>query len=100
VKALVLLAFVVQLALPVLAANELEQTITPITPTQEQRVVPLGSAGEQHVEALNAEGVQQLVGQGSKGPGQRAAETAGKVVLGVVAFATAVGATVAALLFL
>jgi len=95
-----LLALVVQLALPVLAANEIpEQSVTPIAPSQEQRVEPLSPGGEQRVEVVDAQGVQD-VGQGTKSAAQRGVETTGKVVLGVVAFALSVGMTIATLLFI
>jgi hypothetical protein len=98
VKAL-LLALVVQLALPVLAANELEQTVTPITPSQQQRVETLSPGGEQRVERLDAEGVQG-VGQASSNPAKRSAGVASKVAIGVMAFVVSVGATVATLMFI
>jgi hypothetical protein len=100
VKAFTVLAFVVQLTLPVFAANELgEQSVTPIAPAQEQRVEQVSPGAEQRVEMVDVQGMQ-AVGQGTKGPAQRAAETTGKVVLGVVAFAVSVGVTVATLLFI
>ena len=89
-----------QLALPVRAANEVrEQTVTPLVPQQEQRVEPLVPEGEQRVEALDAEGIQQVT-QGTKGPVRRGAETAAKVVLGVLAAGVAIGAMVASLMLL
>lgn len=88
-------------ALPVLAANEpREQTVTPITPPVEQRVDQVAPAGEQRVEALDAEGVQEVTGASSGGPIKRGANKVAKVVVGVFAAGVALGATVAALLFL
>src|SRR5262245_17108627 len=79
VKAFMILALVAQLTLPVLAANQLgEQTVTPITPSQEQRVEPLSPGTEQRVEMVNAEGVQ-AVGQGTDNPVQRGVGAVSKV---------------------
>ena len=65
----------------------------------EQRVEPLTPQGEQQIEAVDLTG-QQDVGEGTKSDSRRAAETAGKVVLGVFAAAIALAAAAASLLLL
>jgi opacity protein-like surface antigen len=85
------------IALPALAADPaVEQRVTPITPG-EQRVEPLAMQGEQRVEHLDQAGLQGITG-GTKSRTRRTAEGVGKVVLGVVAAAVAIGATAASLL--
>src|SRR2546427_13228198 len=85
-------------ALPALAAGEAStQSVTPIEPRVEQRIEPITPPGEQQVEALDADGVQRVTA-GRKNSVRRTVDAATKVVVGVTAFAVAVGATVASLL--
>jgi hypothetical protein len=86
-------------AYPALGADpSAEQRVTPIT-RGEQRIEPLAVQGEQRVEQLDQAGLQDVAG-GTKGPARRAAEGAGKVVVGVLAAAVAIGVTAASLLLL
>jgi hypothetical protein len=89
------------LVLPAFASGEVpeQQTVTAVEPPGEQRVEPVGPAGEQHVEAVDASGEQQ-VSSGHKNIAARGAETAGKVVLVVVAGVVSLGVMAAELLFL
>ncbi len=95
---LVALVLLARIALPAAAADVVpQQTVTPVTPGNEQRIEQLAPAGEQRVETLTAEQLQQVSGA-EKGPIRRGVETAGKVVLGVVALGVSLGFTVASLL--
>jgi hypothetical protein len=81
-----------------LAAGEpAAQSVTPVAPGAEQRVEALAPPNEQHVEVLDADGLQKI-SNASKSPFRRTADAAAKVVVGVSAFAIAVGVTVASLL--
>jgi hypothetical protein len=95
------LALALGLSVPALAAGEIpeQQTVTAIDPQGEQRVEPVAPQGEQHVELIDPQGEQQVSG-GHKGSVQRGFETAGKVVLGVVAAGVSVGVMLAELLLL
>lgn len=98
-RLLALAGLVLSLALPIGAASEVpEQSVVPLAPA-EQRVEPLVPQGEQQIEAVDQAGLQG-VGQGTKSESRRAAETAGKVVLGVFAAAIALAAAAASLLLL
>ena len=98
-RLLALAGLALSLALPVGAAGDAsEQAVVPLAPA-EQRVEPLTPQGEQQIEAVDLTG-QQDVGEGTKSDSRRAAETAGKVVLGVFAAAIALAAAAASLLLL
>ena len=82
------------------SAATTEQTVTPIEPLVEQRVEGVGGPTEQRVEELSAEQAEQAVnGTDPESETQRAASTAGKVVLVVLTTAVSVATMVASLLF-
>lgn len=89
------------LVLPAFASGEVpaEQTVTVIEPQAEQRIEVIEPPGEQHVEAVDAEGEQQ-VSSAHKSVARRSAETAGKVVLAVLAAGVSIGVMVAELLLI
>ena len=97
---LAVVVLAVTLGQPVGAAPDTsEQQVKPITPT-EQQVEALHPEAEQQVQALDAAGAQAIMGNATKSPARRTADTAAKVVVGVFAAVVAVGVTVASLLFL
>ena len=99
-RVVVLLALALTLGLPAGALPDTtEQEVVPLN-SGEQQVEVLAPEGEQQVQALDEHGVQELMGNATKSPARRGADTAVKVVVGVLAGAVAVGATVASLLFL
>ena len=79
------------------AAVPAEQTVTPLPPATEQRVEPVDAGSEQHVEQIDPAEAQRISTR-EKGSVRRGVETAGKVVLGVVALGVSLGFTVASLL--
>ncbi len=98
------IAFVVVLAATTCAvsvARASEQTITPLTPGYEQRIERLGGDdGTQQVEAVDESRIQAIGPQDPPSPTVKAASTAGKFTLGVLAAVISVGATVASLMLL
>jgi hypothetical protein len=93
------LVLLLQLPLAALAANQVEQTITPIPADTEQRIEPLAPSAEQHVEVLEADGVQR-VAEGTAGPVRRGLNGVAKVAVGVLAAGVSLGVMVASLLLL
>ena len=87
---------------PVMAASAsapAEQAVVPIEQVPEQRVEGIAQPGEQRVEDLTAEQAEQAVnGTTPRSGAQRAASTAGKIALGIVAAVVAVGSMAASLL--
>lgn len=87
------------LAWPVTVSASAEQAVTPIEQVPEQRVQAIGGQGEQRVDDLTAEQAEQAVnGTTPKSGAQRAASTAGKIALGVVAAVVSIGTMAASLL--
>ncbi len=78
-------------------AGAAEQTITPLTPSNEQRVEMLGG-GEQGVRAVETQQVATVVPQEPPSAAAKVASTVGKAVLAVVGAAVALGAMAASLL--
>jgi hypothetical protein len=77
-----------------------DQTVTAIEQVPEQRVEGIAPQGEQRVENLTAEQAEQTVnGTAPKSGAQRAASTAGKIALGVMAAVVSIATMAASLLF-
>lgn len=74
------------------------QPVEPMAPTEQQQIEVLNPTGSQALEGV-AGGAQDVHTAEPVSPGRRAASTAGKVVLGVVAATVAIGATALSLLF-
>ena len=84
-------------ATAVLAA---EQRVEPLAPPIEQRVEAVGAGDhESDVQAVEIIGEQDIGAQEPPSGPQKAASTAGKVVLGVAAAGISLGFMVASLLF-
>jgi hypothetical protein len=78
-----------------------EQTIEQLAPAQEERVEAIGQADDvARVDPMDPAGQEDVAPNEAPGPIQKAATTVGKVVLGVVSAAVAVGVMVASLLLL
>jgi hypothetical protein len=101
VRCALALVLALGLSATALAAGELheEQTVTAVEPQGEQRVEPIAQPDEQRVQLVDAQG-EQDVSAGHKGPMRRGVETAGKVVLGVLAAGVSVGVMLAEVLLL
>lgn len=77
-----------------------EQSVTAIQQAPEQRIEGIAPPGEQRVENLTAAEAEQAVnGTTPKTGSQRAASTAGKIALGVMAAVVSIATMVASLLF-
>lgn len=78
-----------------------EQTIEQLAPAQEQRVEAIGQADDlARVDPVDPAAGQDVVPNEPPGPIQKAASTAGKVVLSVASAALALGVMAASLLLL
>lgn len=96
-----LVAFgVVLVVLVVASAAPPEQPVATIQAPVEQEIEVLSSGVSQTVTRVDGQPLQEIGAPEPVGTGKRAAVTAGKVVIGVVAVAVAVGAAVASLLFI
>jgi hypothetical protein len=78
-----------------------EQTIVPLTPTQEQRVEPIGKSDDlarvEPVQNVNAQGVEAI---DPPGPLSKAASTVGVALLTVTSAVVSVGIMAASLLLI
>jgi hypothetical protein len=87
--------------LAVTPARAAEQTIEVLTPPGEQRVEAVGGTEDlQHVATVDETEAQRIGEQLPPSPSAKAASTAGKFTLGVLAAVISVGATVASLMLL
>ncbi len=81
-------------------ARATEQAIVPLTPAQEQQVVPIGPAGGQVVQGATASQEQAIGPKDPPSESEKAASTAGKVTIGVLAAVVSMAAMAAQLLLL
>jgi len=89
------------LALGVLPSGAVEQTIVPLTPPEEQRVEMIGGGDyDEQVRGVDTQQVATVEPHVPPSPAAKAASTAAKGALGVMAAGVALGVMAASLLLL